>query len=183
MPDRTVSTRAPITGRSTPTIAAPTIAPTRNVTSVPVIPSTRTETTVGRTVEPYVAPIPPSQTALSDINQKILTNASNYLNLGNAIGGPYSSGSLLSNIANGNSSVDTNNPQTNQPIYGTGNPFDILGDAFSRAFGGSTYNPQPQQPSTIVQPVGSSGAGSSIALLLILGAVGVGVWYWYKHRG
>ena len=186
MPDvstRTVSTR----DASTRTVAGTNTGATSTRTvSTSLIPSSRALSSEGRSISTIPAGTAPSQSDLEAINQRILTNAGNYLNLAKAIGPPYYTQANDSGQAlNGGSTVDTNNPLTNAPIYGTGNPFDILGDAFTRAFGGSTYNPQPQQPSTIVQPVGTSSGGSSIAIILILGAVGVGVYYWWKkhHHG
>jgi hypothetical protein len=185
MPDvstRTVSTRD-TTARTV--AGSGTGATSTRTVSTTGIPTSLTSVSTGRAVSTIPIGTAPSQSDLETINQRILTNAGNYLALAKSIGPPYfTQGVDSASTINGNSSVDTNNPLTSSPIYGSGNPFAILGDAFTKAFGGSTYNPQPQQPDTIVQPVGTSSGGSSIAIVLILGAIGVGVWYWYKkHHG
>lgn len=56
------------------------------------------------------------------------------------------------------------------------NPFETLGDAFAKAFGGAQYNPPLRQQAF---GYGSTG-GTNWTLLLILGAIGVGAYFYFR---
>jgi len=82
-----------------------------------------------------------------------------------------------------NPSLDTTN-QSSAPttLYGTANPYAILGDLFSRAFGGGSPQDEQQQ-SQFVPVVSSSGGGGNAAIVvfILLAAIGAG-YYFFVYR-
>lgn len=127
-------------------------------------PITRTDT--GRSVT-FDNPVftPPSQTEINELNTRI----SSYL--GGKTLADYGYGSAYSNVGGKNSSAN----EVIQP-FGFADPFRNLGDAFLRAFGGSTYNPPRESERTIVE---SGGGNNNAIILAVLAAVGFGIYYFF----
>lgn len=142
-----------------------TIETTRSL----VPPNGITRGTSGRSITDIPQGTPPSQTELDAIIQRSRD---------------YTAGLPLCYFLgtcnpSAQSSINTNDASNiNKPFYGSNNPFEILGDAFLRAFGGSSYNPPRQSERTVVE---SAGGSSNIGLLLIVGGVGFAV-YWFFFR-
>lgn len=161
MPERTIETREP-TGNRT----VGSLADSRNI-------STRTGTTRGSVSDGRgITTIPsgsaPSEFELTELNRRINAHT----------------GSLGLSYFLGNTTAS--NPQANdpsgivpyRPLYGSDNPFQILADAFTRAFGGSVYNPPRESERTVIE---SAGSGTNWTLLIVLLAIGGGAYLWYRN--
>lgn len=92
------------------------------------------------------------------------------------------SGRELVTVAAGNFMTSPDVDTTNRsdapvPLYGTDNPFAILGDIFSRGYGGGT-DPSAQQ-TQYVPVVASSGGGGNAGLVVVVLLLAVGAAYYY----
>lgn len=82
--------------------------------------------------------------------------------------------------------VTDTNTNTNTNIQQK-NPFEILSDVFSKAFGNAVYNPPLQQqsygytPSDISSPLMQTSGGSGIGLYVILAIVAIVGYFLYKR--
>lgn len=80
----------------------------------------------------------------------------------------------------------TTNQNTTTTTQETKNPFDILADAFSKAFGNAVYNPPLQSqsygytPSELSTPLTQSSGGSNLGLYVILAIVAIVGYFLYK---
>lgn len=162
MPERTVSTRPGIS-RDSMTITIPRTSGEISTRS----PISRDASGRGIVIGRDMPSREPTVFETTELNRRIAGYVGSK-SLQDFLGGKPSS-----NIQANDSTGDIN-----LPIYGMDNPFNILGDAFMRAFGGQTYSPPRESERTVIESAGSSNTG---IILVVLAAVGFGV-YWFYFR-